>query len=63
MSGPSGLPTPYEVAQKNEHFHPVNHLCVKAPIEVWLLPPITLRVSRIWMSWRLPQEWTRSRSD
>jgi len=23
MSGPSGLPTPYEVAQKNEHFHPV----------------------------------------
>jgi isoquinoline 1-oxidoreductase len=23
MSGPSGLPTPYEVAQKNEHFHQV----------------------------------------
>lgn len=23
MSGPSGLPTPYEVPQKNEHFHPV----------------------------------------
>ncbi|MFL6414304.1 MAG: molybdopterin cofactor-binding domain-containing protein [Bryobacteraceae bacterium] len=23
MSGPSGLPTPYEVAQKDEHFHPV----------------------------------------
>jgi isoquinoline 1-oxidoreductase len=23
MSGPSGLPTPYEVALKNEHFHPV----------------------------------------
>jgi CO/xanthine dehydrogenase Mo-binding subunit len=23
MSGPSGLPTPYEVAEKNEHFHQV----------------------------------------
>jgi len=23
MSGPSGLPTPYEVAQKNEHYHQV----------------------------------------
>jgi nicotinate dehydrogenase subunit B len=35
-----------------------NHLCARAPIEVWPQPRITLLVSRTWMNWRRRWAWT-----